>query len=361
MSSDPSALRDGPAQTILRVGIVLWPDFTLTAFAGFVDALRLAGDVADRSMQNRCRWHVMSTDGEEVRSSAGIMVMPDSGLTDPRQFDYLVAATGLMGGIQAASAKLDAYLRDAASHGIPLVGLCTGGIALARAGLMAGKRCCVAGFHVGDLEAMEPRAIPIFDRLFLDEGDRITCAGGVAAIDLASHLVERHCGHEKTIELNDRLLVARRRKGEQAPSRTWLGLGAITDARVRRAIALMEAHVTHPLSIAELAQRLHTSERHLERVFADCFARTPSSLYREVRLRKAAWLIDQSPKSITQIAYECGFADASHFARQYHKAFGTTPSGGRRSARSIAQNGFQEAMPVPAYDLEDALLRPAPL
>jgi len=35
----------------LRVGFVLTPRFTLTAFAGFIDALRLAADEGDRSRQ----------------------------------------------------------------------------------------------------------------------------------------------------------------------------------------------------------------------------------------------------------------------------------------------------------------------
>ena len=35
---------------------------------------------------------------------------------------------------------------------------------------------------------------PVADRLFIDDGDRLTCAGGAAAADLAAYLVERHLG-----------------------------------------------------------------------------------------------------------------------------------------------------------------------
>ncbi len=38
----------------LQVGFVLWPDFTMLALAGFIDALRLAADIGDRSEQIHC-------------------------------------------------------------------------------------------------------------------------------------------------------------------------------------------------------------------------------------------------------------------------------------------------------------------
>lgn len=58
----------------LRVGFVLAHQFTLTAFAGFVDALRLASDDGDQSRQIRCRWTVMSASGHPVRASCGVEV-----------------------------------------------------------------------------------------------------------------------------------------------------------------------------------------------------------------------------------------------------------------------------------------------
>lgn len=57
----------------LRVGFVLAPRFTLTAFAGFVDALRLAADDGDRSRRMRCDWDVLGR-GEAITSSCGAAI-----------------------------------------------------------------------------------------------------------------------------------------------------------------------------------------------------------------------------------------------------------------------------------------------
>lgn len=327
--------QDQIARPDLKVGIVLWPEFTLTAFAGFVDALRLAGDVGDRSKQMRCKWLVMSLDGAPVKASCGLSITPDASLRDPQSFDYVVIASGLMSGIHMAPARLEQYIVDAASKGSRIVGLCTGGIIMAKAGLMKGRPCCVSSFHVCDLERYDTGSVPVYDRLFVDDGDRITCAGGAASIDLASFLIERHCGNDRVVKLNDRLLVDRRRKAAHAPQRSWLDLSKIRDLRARRAVIIMEQNLSKPLSMAKLAQRLNTSERHLERIFSNSFGRSPARVYRTLRLRYGEWMLTNTVETVTRIALECGFADASHFSRQFQDEFQVTPTECRR--RSVVQ------------------------
>ena len=54
----------GKSPIKLRVAFILAPRFTLTAFAGFVDALRLAADEGDRSRQIECQWTVLDAIGQ---------------------------------------------------------------------------------------------------------------------------------------------------------------------------------------------------------------------------------------------------------------------------------------------------------
>jgi transcriptional regulator GlxA family with amidase domain len=67
----------------LRVGFVLAPRFTLTAFAGFVDALRLAADEGDRSRRIRCDWDILGRPGEAIVSSCGAAVQPWAEMSEP--------------------------------------------------------------------------------------------------------------------------------------------------------------------------------------------------------------------------------------------------------------------------------------
>src|SRR6476646_1884138 len=71
-----SAITSGRPSPKLRVGFVLTPRFTLTAFAGFIDALRLAADEGDRSRQIGCEWAILGTPGAPIAASCGAVVLP---------------------------------------------------------------------------------------------------------------------------------------------------------------------------------------------------------------------------------------------------------------------------------------------
>lgn len=61
--------------TPIRFGFLLLPHFTLTAFSGLLDVLRLAGDEGDNSQPVRCSWQVIDETLAPVRSSSGIQVV----------------------------------------------------------------------------------------------------------------------------------------------------------------------------------------------------------------------------------------------------------------------------------------------
>ena len=68
MSVSASPLQQKP----LRIGFVLAKDFTMSAFALFIDTLRLAGDEGDRSGKVHCDWDVVSATQRLIRSSTGV-------------------------------------------------------------------------------------------------------------------------------------------------------------------------------------------------------------------------------------------------------------------------------------------------
>lgn len=134
----------------LSVGFILARNFTLSAFANFVDVLRLSADDGDSSRQILCSWNVLSSDKSHIRSSCGVPLQPDAKLGDPRDYDYIVVVGGLLNEVEDLDLASLAYIHKAAEHNVPLVGLCTGGFILHRAGLMRGRKCCIHWFHHSD-------------------------------------------------------------------------------------------------------------------------------------------------------------------------------------------------------------------
>ena len=317
--------------TRLNIGFVLVPDFTLLALAAFVDTLRLAADEGDRSRQVHCGWTVMSADGRAVRASNGVEVSAGP-LGDPAQFDYVVVVGGTLhrGAYDAA----DAWLVRAAKI-VPLVGICTGSFVLARAGLMAGRRACVSWFHKAEFEAEFPGLDVVADQLFVVDRDRITCAGGTGVVHLASHLVDRHLGPGWSAKgLRVMLEEGAREAGSPQPQPALPGLGPIADARVRRAMLLIERRLSAPPGAAELAHHVGTTPRQLSRLFRAATGRPPAAFGASLRLDRAHAAVIGTPQRLTRIALDHGFADAAHFARTYRAAYGCTPSAARREARN---------------------------
>jgi len=71
---------------------------------------------------------------------------------------------------------------------------------------------------------------------------------------------------------------------------------------------------------------VNISKRQIERLF---YSETGDSLqrfYRKIRLNYGLWLLQNTPRLITDIAQETGFADTAHFSRAFRAAFDKKPT-----------------------------------
>lgn len=90
--------------------------------------------------------------------------------------------------------------------------------------------------------------------------------------------------------------------------------------------AVIEAHVFHNISVEELAQLTHLSLSSFKREFAKHYDCPPARYLKQRKLEKAANLLQQTDLRVTDVAFDCGFADVAHFSKSFLKAFGSSPS-----------------------------------
>ncbi|MBB5462682.1 GlxA family transcriptional regulator [Paraburkholderia sp. Cpub6] len=322
----PPSLDTATKQRI-RFGIILLPNFTLTAFSGFVDLLRLSADEGDFSKPVRCSWSVIGETLAPVRASCGIQITPWETFETAGKFDYVVVVGGLLHSGPAASEATLAFIRRAAARDTTLVGMCTGVFSLMRAGVLDGHRICVSWFHYWDFIERFPSVdeqMLVADRLFVIDRRRITCSGGRASIDVAAAILLRHF-ETATVQKALRILLVDDLQKGNAPQPHPPGLAPASHPKVKRAILLMEQHVGRALPLDELAGKLDLSPRQLERLFKAQTGKAPQAYAKQVRLRTAAWLLTSSDKTVADIASSCGFSDASHLGREFRKQFGVPP------------------------------------
>lgn len=109
----------------------------------------------------------------------------------------------------------------------------------------------------------------------------------------------------------------------------WAGMNRRSgrvDHRVRRAIELMDYHRAAPLSIGELAQAVNLSASHFTRLFKTEVGFTPAQYDRARRLEHARQLIVETFLSIKEVMGLVGWADPSHFSRDFTAHFGESPA-----------------------------------
>ncbi|TBN39082.1 GlxA family transcriptional regulator [Paracoccus subflavus] len=340
-------MRDHPHQPAdplrLRVGFLLARRFTLSAFANFVDVLRLAADEGDRSRPIRCSWRVLGTSMDPIRSSCGIGVTPDEKLGDPSRFDYVVVVGGLIDEIERLEPDHAAFLHRAAAARVPLVGVCTGAFILHRAGLMDGYRCCVSWFHHEDFLEQFDGLRPVSDRIFVVDRDRLTCSGGASSAHLAAFLVDRHIGRGPARKSLHIMIIDEAMAADDP--QPGLPLDLVTDdPLVRRALLMLQQNMDTPPGVAEVAGHLGVSRRKLERHFAASLGLPPAEAFMRVRLSQARMLLSRPGRSISQIAAETGFCDASHLIRVFRETMGITPEQWRRAQGQAAHAAQGDAV-----------------
>jgi transcriptional regulator GlxA family with amidase domain len=313
------------AQDRLKIGFILARSFTLSAFALFVDTLRLASDEADRSGRRLADWQVLASTRHLITSSCGVQVAPTSDLVDPTEFDYIVVVGGLLNRDAPIDNETMAYLKKAASRKVKLIGVCTGTFILAEAGLMNNHLTCVSWLHHDAFRERFPDVEVRADTIFNLDRSRGSCAGGSSAADMAAFIVRRHISKEAERNAMEVLQIGKARTSLDIQARRPLSFDC-DDPKIQAAMIIMERNIENTLSIPELATAVGVSRRQLERLFFEKTKSSPALAYRRVRLERARHLLLQTKAPLIEIALEVGFENASHFARIFRKTYGQSPT-----------------------------------
>lgn len=95
--------------------------------------------------------------------------------------------------------------------------------------------------------------------------------------------------------------------------------------RIAKTIALLRGNFAKPLRIASLARHAGMSASGLQHNFKAVTAMSPLQSQKELRLREARRLLLSGDFDAATAGFHVGYADPSHFRREYKRHFGEPP------------------------------------
>jgi transcriptional regulator GlxA family with amidase domain len=304
----------------IRIGFLLIDGFALMSYTSVVEAFRAANVLSGRALYE---WKHISIRGAFVNASNGARIRADAQIGDTLALDLLlVCAAGNPALFR--DKRTFARLRYLASRGMRIGGVSGGPYILARAGLLDGYQCTIHWEHRPAFVEAFPQ-LDVQHGLYVIDRERLTCAGGIAGLDLATALITDDHGRHLATMVSDWYLQTQLREAHATQRVSLRERYKTTNAKVLATLAVMETNLEEPLSRSALADLNQISVRQIERLFRSNLQQTIGAVYMGLRLTRATNLLRETSVPLVEVALASGFTNASHFSRAFKSWHGQPP------------------------------------
>jgi transcriptional regulator GlxA family with amidase domain len=265
-----------------------------------------------------------------LRSDLGVVIEVPDGLEAMTRADLIIIPAW---GDPELPAPVDLTnaLRQAHARGAMIVGLCLGAFVLGDAGLLDGRE---ATTHWIAREAFT-RRFPLSrfrpDVLYVADGNIITSAGTVAAVDCCLNLVRQRHGAEAANRSARLLVTPPHRQGGQAQYIDQPMPQLPNESRLPGVLEWARQHLDETLTLDMLADIACMSRRTFTRRFRDITGTTFIKWLNAERVAKAQQLLETTDMPIESIVSEVGFGTPLSMRQQFSSLLGTSPSSYRRA------------------------------
>jgi transcriptional regulator GlxA family with amidase domain len=107
-------------------------------------------------------------------------------------------------------------------------------------------------------------------------------------------------------------------------------------ALFQEAAAIIEREFDSELELDDVARRVATSRRQLQRAFAESGSTSFRTYLGEVRMRRARQLLAEGSLPVRDVARRVGYRQPAQFAKAFRRRFGAPPSSFRPDGDSVA-------------------------
>jgi transcriptional regulator GlxA family with amidase domain len=324
-----------PVDRPRRIAVLALPNTALSDLAGpyeaFLAAARL-GQERRRLSQPSYEVTLLSIGGSSIATLSGLRVDGALAFSEYKGIPDTLVVAGEADSLDSTAdhSSLFHWICDVAEQSRRVCSICTGIFCLAQAGILERRRVTTHFQHATALARKYPTINVYPEPLFLRDGKFYTSAGCTAAMDLSLALIEEDLGAEVASQIACDSLMYVRRPGRQAQISPILKLQMSDREPLRDLQAWMLEHIHLPLTVEDLAFQVHMSPRNFARSFVAAVGATPARFLETLRLEAARRRLEETNRSLDQIASECGFGSAEVMRRSFVRNLRTPPSMYRR-------------------------------
>ncbi|MEL0205734.1 MAG: AraC family transcriptional regulator, partial [Alphaproteobacteria bacterium] len=254
-TNKPAGVQGGPSTgETQQVLFVLMPRFNMATLATMIEPLRIANYVMTKELYT---WTFLAPGGGTVQASNKMPVACQD-LYDADNVKgpiNCVALLGSWGSERHSDERLANWLRSRERHGTTLIGVEIGTYIFARAGLLTNRRATTHwSFFAGFAENFP--MVEAREQMFTIDKNIMTCAGGMAGIDLMLHRIANDHDEDLANEVATQMLHQFRCE-EHFPQRPHSNMAASdTHPVIRRATHILENRIEENITIPELCSEL---------------------------------------------------------------------------------------------------------
>lgn len=297
----------------MHVAFLLFDGFSNMVLSCLLEPLRAVRDQGRADLH----WQVLTSDGNPVRSSSGLLVAPDG--EAHASFDLLIVVAGYGFRQHANDTGLRRVLALSRQSRI-VVGADTGPWILAGAGLLSQRRAAIHWSLYPEFAEAFPD-LQVDPVPFVMEGRVWSCGDASGALSMVLRLIEERFGKGSAFLASSMFLHDADHSAAGSGTWTLLPPGKAS-GRLRQVIDLMVEMIETPMPIARIAAQCGFSLSSMERLFRLETGMSPGRYFKMLRLTRARDLALGTDLDARTIALRCGYESASALGKAHKNVFG---------------------------------------
>ncbi len=293
----------------------------LLDLVGPLEAFTTANDVVDGR-----KYHCfIVSENPTFTSESRIRLLSDYQIKDTPRIDTLIIPGGVGAREPAITSQIRPWVDQHFDDIQRVVTVCTGLFMLADHPYLENKEVVTHWAFAEQLQKQYPKLKVNHDRLFIQQGKFHSSAGILSGIDLALNLIETDHGVDTATHVAKYLVTYLKRSGHQSQFSEPLKFQSSNNSHIEKVNRWLTENHAASVTVALLADAVHVSERHLNRLIKTHFHMSAGKYIEHVKLEQSKIYLSKRETPIEVAAYKVGYSSSDAFRRSFKRKYGISP------------------------------------